>query len=154
MKDGIERALLIEKPDWVLVYGDTNSTLAGSLMASKLKIPVAHVEAGLRSFNHRMPEERNRIVVDHVSQMLYAPTDTAIANLQREGISRGVIKSGDVMLDAFLHFKAQAEKCSKILKQLRLSKNHYFLATVHRQENTDDAQRLQIFLMLLKSFLK
>ena len=142
MKDGIEKILLFEKPDWVLVYGDTNSTLAGALVASELKIPVAHVEAGLRSFNHRMAEERNRIATDHVSQLLYAPTDTAVTNLQREGITRGVIKSGDVMLDAFIHFKAKAEKCSKILEQLRLSKDHYLLATVHRQENTDDAQRL------------
>ena len=142
MKGGIEKALIKERPDWVLVYGDTNSTLAGSLAASKLQIPVAHVEAGLRSFNNSMPEERNRVVTDHVSQLLYAPTDTAVANLKREGITRGVIKSGDVMLDAFLHFKAKAEKCSSILEQLRLLKDHYLLATVHRQANTDDAQKL------------
>ena len=142
MQAGIEKILLMEKPDWVLVYGDTNSTLAGALGASKLHIPVAHVEAGLRSFNQRMPEERNRIATDHLSRLLFAPTDTAVINLRREGITRGVIQTGDVMLDAFVHFKAKAAASSTILDRLGLLAGHYRLATVHRQENTDDVRRL------------
>lgn len=149
MQAGVEKILLMEKPDWVLVYGDTNSTLAGALGAAKLQIPVAHVEAGLRSFNQRMPEERNRIATDHVSRLLFAPTDTAVINLKREGITRGVVQTGDVMLDAFVHFKAKAAASSVILDRLGLSAGDYYLATVHRQENTDDARRLtNIFLAL------
>ncbi|TKB23971.1 UDP-N-acetylglucosamine 2-epimerase (non-hydrolyzing) [Desulfopila sp. IMCC35006] len=138
----IEDVLFDEKPDLVLVYGDTNSTLAGAIAASKLHIPVAHVEAGLRSFNRRMPEEINRVLTDHVSKLLFAPTGTAITNLAREGITDGVIQTGDVMLDAFMHFKTKAAIDSQILDTLGITAGSYYLATVHRQENTDDPHRL------------
>jgi len=138
----VEEVMLGERPDVVLVYGDTNSTLAGALAASKLHIPVAHVEAGLRSFNKRMPEEINRVLTDHVSEVLYAPTDAAVDNLRNEGICKGVEKVGDVMLDAFLLYKTLAGTESRILEELHLIPKQYFLATVHRQENTDDPQRL------------
>ncbi|KPJ74778.1 MAG: UDP-N-acetylglucosamine 2-epimerase, partial [Deltaproteobacteria bacterium SG8_13] len=142
MLAGIEKVLLDQQPDWVLVYGDTNSTLAGALAAAKLHIPVAHVEAGLRSFNRRMPEEINRVLTDHVSRLLFAPTDTAVENLQKEGIFNGVMKVGDVMLDNYLLFRSQAAEKSGILGQLSVGPKQYCLATVHRQENTDDAARL------------
>jgi len=138
----LEEVLLSEKPDWVMVYGDTNSTLAGALAAAKLCIPVIHVEAGLRSFNRRMPEEINRVLTDHLSQLLFVPTDAAIKNLAQEGISDRVFKVGDVMLDAFLLHKDDAEKNSRILSDLALEPERYYLATVHRQENTDDSNRL------------
>lgn len=138
----IEAVLLAEAPDWVLVYGDTNSTLAGALAAAKLNIPVAHVEAGLRSFNKRMPEEINRLLTDHLSQRLFVPTSHAIENLKKEGITRGVIYSGDVMLDAFLLYKKKADVASQILKNLGLSAGRFCLATIHRQENTDNKTRL------------
>jgi UDP-GlcNAc3NAcA epimerase len=138
----VEDVLVEERPDRVLVYGDTNSTLAGALAGAKLHIPVAHVEAGLRSFNRRMPEEINRVLTDHVSELLFAPTDEAIKNLVREGITDGVFKVGDVMLDAFLHHKADAEKDSRILVDLGVEPGRYYLATVHRQENTDDPNGL------------
>jgi UDP-GlcNAc3NAcA epimerase len=138
----LETVLMNERPDWVLVYGDTNSTLAGALSAAKLHIPVAHVEAGLRSFNKRMPEEINRVLTDHLSQLLFSPTDVAIKNLGREGIVDGVFNVGDVMLDAFLHHRASTENRSRILSSLGLEPGQYFLATVHRQENTDDRNRL------------
>jgi UDP-GlcNAc3NAcA epimerase len=138
----VEEVLLGETPDWVLVYGDTNSTLAGALAAAKLNIPVAHVEAGLRSYNKRMPEEVNRLLTDHLSQLLFVPTTNAIENLKKEGITRGVINTGDVMLDAFLLYKKKAAAASRILKNLGLSENRFCLATIHRQENTDDKDRL------------
>jgi len=138
----IEDVLMKEKPDWVLVYGDTNSSLAGALAASKLHIPVAHVEAGLRSFNRHMPEEINRVLTDHVSKLLFAPTGTAVNNLAKEGILSGVIKVGDVMLDNYLIFKPMALQTSRILEQLGVISKHYCLATIHRQENTDDAAKL------------
>jgi UDP-N-acetylglucosamine 2-epimerase len=138
MLSKLEEVLLSEKPDLVLVYGDTNSTLAGALAAAKLHIPVAHVEAGLRSFNRRMPEEINRVLTDHVSQLLFAPTDAAIKNLAREGISDGVFKVGDVMLDAFLSCKSESSNKSKILSRLEVEPGRYYLATIHRQENTDN----------------
>jgi UDP-GlcNAc3NAcA epimerase len=138
----VEDVLVEEKPDCVLVYGDTNSTLAGALAAAKLNIPVAHVEAGLRSFNRRMPEEINRVLTDHVSDLLFAPTPTAITNLAGEGITESVVQSGDVMLDAFLHFKAVAAEKSRILDTLKIHPGRYCLATVHRQENTDDPDKL------------
>jgi UDP-GlcNAc3NAcA epimerase len=138
----IEDVLQHEQPDWVLVYGDTNSTLAGALASAKLRIPVAHVEAGLRSFNKKMPEEINRLLTDHVSRLLFAPTDTAVFNLAAESITDGVIKCGDVMLDAYLMHKAAAASKSDILHVLNLDGGCYSLATVHRQENTDDGERL------------
>lgn len=139
----IERVLLVERPDSVLVYGDTNSTLAGALAAAKLHIPVAHVEAGLRSFNRRMPEEVNRVVTDHVSSLLFAPTDAAVFNLEREGITTGVSQVGDVMYDAVLHYLEQARKSSHILEHYQLRPRAYVLATLHRAENTDDPRRLE-----------
>lgn len=142
MLEAIESVLLEVQPDWVLVYGDTNSTLAAALAAIKLHIPVAHVEAGLRSFNMRMPEEVNRIVADSVSSLLFCPTQTAVENLQREGYSSGVHNVGDVMFDASLHMQAIAERESGILHELRLERKAFVLATCHRAENTDDPVRL------------
>lgn len=142
MLAAIEKVLVNERPDRVLVYGDTNSTLAGALAAAKLHIPVAHVEAGLRSFNRRMPEEINRVLTDHVSDLLFCPTATAVSNLAGEGISKGVYHVGDVMYDAALVFGDIAEKRSTILQQHNLSPGQYALATVHRAENTDDDVRL------------
>lgn len=132
-----------EKPDLVLVYGDTNSTLAGALCASKLLIPVAHVEAGLRSFNMAMPEEQNRILTDHLSKYLFVPTDSAVKNLKNEGIKNGVHNVGDVMYDAVLHFKNLAKEKSSIINKLNLSDNQYILTTIHRAENTNDINRLK-----------
>lgn len=147
---GIEEVLLQEKPDWVLVYGDTNSTLAGALAAAKLHIPVAHVEAGLRSFNRRMPEEINRVVTDHVSSALFAPTTTAMRHLAKEGISvHQCHQVGDVMFDAALLFGERAKQSSTILQQLEISTGNYVLTTIHRAENTDDQQRLRCILSAL-----
>lgn len=144
---GIEEVLLKEKPDWVLVYGDTNSTLAGALAAAKLHIPVAHVEAGLRSFNRRMPEEINRVVTDHISTALFAPTATSMQHLANEGLpTERCHQVGDVMYDAALLFGELAKQKSTILHQLNLSAGEYVLTTIHRAENTDDLQRLQIIL--------
>ncbi len=143
MLAGIETLLLQEEPDWVLVYGDTNSTLAGALAAAKLHIPVAHVEAGLRSFNRQMPEEVNRVLTDHAARLLLCPTRTAVENLRREGITRGVYPVGDVMYDAAVTFGALAEQQSTILAALGVAPAAYFLATVHRAENTDDPHRLR-----------
>jgi len=142
MLEEIERVLLETVPDWVLVYGDTNSTLAGSLAASKLHIRVAHVEAGLRSFNRRMPEETNRVLTDHLADLLFAPTDAAVRNLNNEGITKGVVRSGDVMFDASLFYGQRAEEKSTILEKLGLKPKGFVLATVHRAENTDDISRL------------
>ncbi len=137
----IERILLAEKPDRVLVYGDTNSTLAGALAAAKLHVPVAHVEAGLRSFDMKMPEEVNRILTDQVSDLLFCPTDAAVANLRREGFASRpvrVLQVGDVMQDAALFFAQAAERCDVPGVQ----GDGYILATLHRAENTDDTGRL------------
>jgi len=143
MLEALERTIVREKPDWVLVYGDTNSTLAGALVAAKLKVPLAHVEAGLRSYNRAMPEEINRVVADHVSDLLFAPTRTAVANLRAEGIARRKIaRTGDVMYDAALYYAARAERGSTALARLALHRGGYVLATVHRAENTDDPRRL------------
>lgn len=146
----IEQVLLEEKPDAVLVYGDTNSTLAGALAAAKLHIPVAHVEAGLRSFNRRMPEEINRVVTDHLAALLFCPSETAVQNLAREGITAGVKLVGDVMYDALLHNIRIAEETSTILERLRLQPKSYFLVTVHRAENTDDIERLRAIVGALR----
>ena len=150
MLQSIEAVLIKERPQIVQVYGDTNSTLAGSLAASKLHIPVAHVEAGLRSFNRRMPEEINRIVSDHVSDLLFTPTKTADENLLREGISKGVHRVGDVMYDAVLHYRQIALKRSGILGRLGVSSKAFALVTIHRAENTDDGQRLGNILRALE----
>lgn len=141
MLSEIEDVILHEHPDCVLVYGDTNSTLAGALAASKLHIPIAHVEAGLRSFNRRMPEEINRVLTDHVSKWLFCPTQTAITNLGKEGITKGVELVGDVMLDAVNYNSALAAKKSRILEELSLEAGGYVLITIHRAENTDDPER-------------
>ncbi len=144
MLEGIEKILLNEKPDGVLVYGDTNSTLAGALAAAKLHIPVIHVEAGLRSYNMEMPEEINRILTDRISNVLFCPTDTAVANLKQEGFDHlpvQIVKNGDVMQDAAIYYADKAEKKSDILRQLKLKQ--FVLATVHRQENTDNPVKLK-----------
>ena len=143
MLSAIEEILLKETPDFVMVYGDTNSTLAGALAASKLLIPVIHVEAGLRSFNKAMPEEQNRILTDHVSNLLFVPTQTAIDNLHREGITAGVYNVGDVMFDGILHFSKLAAEKSTILSELNLVDQDYLLCTIHRAENTNDINRLK-----------
>ena len=144
MLEAIEKVLLQENPDWVLVYGDTNSTLAGALTAAKLQIPIAHVEAGLRSFNRRMPEEINRILTDHTSDLLFAPTEIARVNLTREGIPSSKIHLvGDVMYDAALYYGAKAQTQSTILNRLGLKSKEYILATIHRAENTDNSLRLK-----------
>jgi len=142
MLEAIERTLLAEKPDWVQVYGDTNSTLAGALAAKKLLCRVAHVEAGLRSFNRRMPEEINRILADRISDLLFCPTVTAVENLRREGITEGVANVGDVMYDASLYYRDLARRRSSISEKLALRPRQYVLATVHRAENTDDPAQL------------
>ena len=143
MIERIEDVLLNERPDWVLVYGDTDSTLAGALAAVKLHIPVAHVEAGLRSFNRRMPEEINRVLTDHAADLLFTPTDTATHNLAREGIHGDKVRQvGDVMYDAALFYSERAEQRSQILADHKLTSKHYVLATIHRAENTDDPARM------------
>jgi len=144
MLEGIEEILLKEKPDGILVYGDTNSTLAGALAASKLHIPLIHVEAGLRSYNMEMPEEINRILTDRISNVLFCPTDTAVKNLKREGFDNfpiKIIKNGDVMQDAAIYYAAKAEQKSDILNQIKFPK--FILATIHRQENTDSPENLR-----------
>lgn len=147
----IEPILIDEKPDWVVVYGDTNSTLAGSLAAAKLHIPVAHVEAGLRSFNRRMPEEINRVVTDHLSTLHLCPTAVAVANLAAEGVVEEVHHVGDVMYDATLFALERAAGSSNILARLGLQPKHYSLATVHRAENTDNpAQFREVVQFLLE----
>ncbi len=138
----IEEVLTTESPDYVLVYGDTNSTLAGALAAAKLDIPVAHVEAGLRSFNRQMPEEINRICTDRISDLLFCPTRTAVRHLKGEGITSGVYLTGDVMLDAAHFFSALADEKSNILTSLGLDPKQYILVTCHRAHNTDDRKRL------------
>jgi len=153
MLEGIEEILLKEKPDAVVVYGDTNSTMAGALAAVKLHIPIAHVEAGLRSFNMKMPEEVNRIVTDKLSTWLFCPTETAIRNLEGEGIGRKNSESargkfaqqtflvGDVMLDAFMRLHDTEKPGQRINKLLSNLGEKYYLATIHRSENTDDPKR-------------
>lgn len=143
MLAALEPVMMTEGPDWVLVYGDTNSTLAGALVAAKLHIPIAHVEAGLRSFNRRMPEEVNRVVADHLSVAHFCPTIAAVENLAREGITKGVHHVGDVMYDATLHAARSAIQKSTVLEQLGLKAKGFALATVHRAENTDDPAALR-----------
>ena len=138
----IEEILLKERPDRMLVYGDTNSTLAGAIAACKLRIPIAHVEAGLRSFNREMPEEHNRILTDHCSDILFCPTQTAVNHLAKEGITQGVHLVGDTMYDAVLQFSQMADERSSLLKQLELGPKQYLLATIHRPYNTDELEPL------------
>jgi UDP-GlcNAc3NAcA epimerase len=152
MLKGIEDVLLVERPDWLLIYGDTNSTLAGALAASKLSVQVAHIEAGLRSFNRRMPEEINRVVADHLSNLLLCPSSAAVSNLAAEGISQDVHMVGDVMLDVLNWAKQRAvEKPPEILRRLGLREKSYLLVTVHRSENTDDWTRLSRILSALNA---
>jgi UDP-GlcNAc3NAcA epimerase len=163
MITGIEEVLLIEKPDCVVLYGDTNSTLAGALAASKLHFPVVHIEAGLRSFNKRMPEELNRIMSDHSSTLLFAPTNAAFKNLMTEGFrpengppytidNPKIYFTGDIMYDNTLFFAGLAEKKkAKLLEQLSLERDNFILVTIHRDTNTDDFERLRKILITLKS---
>ena len=142
----IEETLSQERPDCVLVYGDTNSTLAGALAAAKLHLPLAHVEAGLRSFNRRMPEEINRVLTDHMADLLFCPTETARHNLTSEGITKGVSNVGDVMYDAVLQSIDIVERRSQILGSLNIQPRSYLLATIHRPSNTDNLQNLSAIL--------
>lgn len=145
MLEQVENVLLKEKPDCVLVYGDTNSTLAGALAASKLHIPIAHVEAGLRSFEMKMPEEINRILTDRMSNYLFCPTATAVQNLKQEGFDSfhcDIIQCGDVMYDAVLFYKDKVKQQSTILESLGINNQTFVLATIHRAENTDNLERL------------
>ena len=152
MLQGIEQQLLEWQPDWVLLYGDTNSTLAGALAACKLHVPVAHVEAGLRSFNMRMPEEVNRILTDRVSTRLYCPTKTAVEHLRSEGCDHSAIREvGDVMYDAALFYGAMADERPELLAGLDLPKEPFILSTVHRAENTDSPERLAAIIEGLKA---
>lgn len=150
MLAALEREMLAEAPELVLVYGDTNSTLAGALAAAKLNIPVGHVEAGLRSFNQSMPEEINRILTDHCSDLLFAPTRTAVRNLEREGLGgRGIHLVGDLMYDVARELGPIADRYSDRLGDLGLEGRRYVLATIHRAENTDDTERLRTILRAL-----
>jgi UDP-GlcNAc3NAcA epimerase len=154
---GIEKVFLTEKPDYVMVYGDTNSTIAGALAAKKLGIGVIHIEAGLRSFNMNMPEEINRVLTDRISDILFCPTDTAIDNLKHDGIVDGkirVIKNGDVMQDAAIYYAKKSSEKSTILTDLRLKDNEFVLATIHRQENTDFPERLRSIICALNHIAK
>ncbi len=138
----LEEVMMAEKPDMVLVYGDTNSTIAAALAAIKLHIPVTHVEAGLRSFNREMPEEHNRVLTDHCADLLLCPTQTAVDNLRNEGVTRGVHLTGDVMYDAALMFAGRAGQRSDVLARLGLAPKSYLLSTIHRPHNTDFPERL------------
>jgi len=162
MIEGIEEVIEKERPDWLILYGDTNSTLAGAIASAKLGVPVAHIEAGLRSFNKSMPEEINRITCDHCSTLLFSPTGAGVHNHANEGFNisarppysidrPGVFHCGDVMYDNALHFSGVAEERSKILEQLEVQKGDYILATIHRDGNTDIPERLEsIFKAIIK----
>ena len=142
----IEEILLLEKPELVVVYGDTNSTISGALAAKKMNIKVVHIEAGLRSFNMKMPEEINRVLTDRISDLLLCPTDTAIDNLEKEGFNNlpaKVVKCGDIMKDAVEFYGEISEKKSSIISRLNLAQNEFVLATIHRQENTDSIENLK-----------
>jgi UDP-GlcNAc3NAcA epimerase len=145
MLEKIEKVLALEKPDVVVVYGDTNSTLAGALAANKMHIPVVHIEAGLRSYNMQMPEEVNRIITDRISNQLFCPTKQAVENLKMEGFENfdiDIVLSGDIMKDAVVYYNQKAEVSSTILEQFGLTTDNFVLATIHRQENTDDSVKL------------
>ncbi len=146
MIEKIEQVLMQEKPDGVVVYGDTNSTLAGALAAKKLHIPIAHVEAGLRSFNAKMPEETNRIITDRISDVLFCPTEKSVQNLKKEGFDNfpaEIIQCGDIMKDAVSYYSEKSKAKSKIMGNLHLKNNDFVLATIHRQETTDDCKTLK-----------
>jgi UDP-GlcNAc3NAcA epimerase len=149
MLEGIENLILADRPDMVVIYGDTNSTVAGALAASKLHVPVAHVESGLRSFNRAMPEELNRIVADHVSDLLLAPTETAMVNLRKEALGDRAVWTGDVMYDAVLFNRDVARRRSTIVRELELRERGFGVVTLHRAENTDDGSRLAAILSAL-----
>ena len=161
MLEGIEELIQQEKPDWVLVYGDTNSTLAGALAAAKLHLPIAHVEAGLRSHNPAMPEEINRVLTDRVSSLLLCPTETAVNNLEKEGfpykaiakLRQQIVNVGDVMFDAVLYYRERALK-EVNLETFSLKHQNYAICTIHRQENTDQAERIKSILSALQSIAK
>ncbi|TAE81148.1 MAG: UDP-N-acetylglucosamine 2-epimerase (non-hydrolyzing) [Bacteroidetes bacterium] len=157
MLEELEKVMMTEKPDVVLVYGDTNSTIAGALAAKKLHIKVAHVEAGLRSFNMQMPEEVNRILTDRISDWLFCPTDTAILNLKKEGydhLNTTIIKTGDVMEDAALFYAEKAATKSTLLQELNLNQQPFILATIHRAENTDHPENLKNIIEALNELNK
>lgn len=146
MLEEIEKILIFEKPDAVVVYGDTNSTIAGALAAKKMHIKVVHIEAGLRSFNMKMPEEINRILTDRISDLLCCPTDTALKNLSREGFDNLPIcieKNGDIMKDAVAYYGQTSAEKSNIISSLKLNTKEFVLATIHRQENTEDIKKLK-----------
>lgn len=143
MVEGIEKILLEEDPELIILYGDTNSTLAGALAGSKLPMDIAHIEAGLRSFNKDMPEEINRVITDHVSDLLFSPTDKAVEHLEEEGLGENTFLVGDVMYDALLHNIEKAERESDILERIGVSVGEYYLITVHRQRNTDNKKNLK-----------
>ena len=162
MTEGIEALLITEQPDFIVLYGDTNSTLAGAVAAAKIHVPIVHIEAGLRSFNKAMPEEINRIVCDHCSTLLFSPTLAGVENLKREGFPMGndapytidnpkVYHCGDIMYDNSLHFAAIAEEKTDIIQRLELTANPYVLATIHRDTNTDYPERLSA---IFKSIIK
>ncbi|MDC3364886.1 UDP-N-acetylglucosamine 2-epimerase (non-hydrolyzing) [Pseudomonadales bacterium] len=155
MIEALEGIIIDQAPDWVLVYGDTDSTLAGTLAAIKLHVPIAHVESGLRSFNRKMPEEINRILTDHAATLLLAPTELAVRNLSKEGIKGEKVKCvGDVMYDAALFFAEVARTKSTLLDRLGVNPNSYTLATIHRAENTDNPVRLELIFRGFAAFLK
>ena len=157
MLEKIEAVLKDEKPDAVVIYGDTNSTIAGALAAKKMHIKVIHIEAGLRSFNMKMPEEINRILTDRISNLLLCPTDTAIKNLQQEGYSNlpiNIVKAGDIMKDAVLYYSKTSSAKAKIYFKLNLKKEDFILATIHRQENTDDLDKLKSIFEALEEIHK
>lgn len=154
MLERLERLIIDVAPDVVLVYGDTNSTLAGALAAAKLFVPVAHVEAGLRSYNKKMPEEINRVLADKISDFLFCPTLASVQNLEKEGITKNVYNVGDVMYDISVYYSGIADEKSEILRSLCLHEKKYALATVHRAENTDDPSRLEAILLALSEIAK
>lgn len=149
MLEAVEEVLTAEKPDWVLVYGDTNSTLAGALAAVKLHIPVAHVEAGLRAFNRRMPEEINRVLTDHASDLLFPPTTAAMENLAREGLSNRAMLVGDVMADILFRVQSEVKGAQDLLEQWGVQPGKYTLLTLHRPANVDNPDRLRRILLAL-----
>lgn len=157
MLEGIEKVLIMEKPDIVMVYGDTNSTLAGALAAKKLHIKIAHVEAGLRSYNMKMPEEINRILTDRISDILFCPTEDAVKNLYKEGFKNfnsKIVKNGDVMFDAALFYAKRSEEKSGIISKLGLKNNPFVLTTIHREENTDNLKNLKSLINVLNKISK
>ena len=148
----IEDITLKERPDFILIYGDTNSTIAGAIVGAKLHIPIVHIEAGLRSYDRKMPEEINRVVSDSISTILFCPTETAVKNLEKEGITTRVYNVGDIMLETYLFYKNRALKNSSILNRLNLKPKEYILCTIHRASNTDDVENLKnIFIGLTNS---